>query len=63
MQVLVIGAGVIGLAVARQAAQAGHEVIVAGQGPSGVSVKADSGVIPCGSAGIAGVEGRACKSW
>ncbi len=29
MQVLVIGAGVIGLAVARQAAQAGHEVIVA----------------------------------
>src|SRR5215510_2355750 len=29
MQVLVIGAGVVGLAVARQAALAGHEVIVA----------------------------------
>src|SRR6202008_644048 len=29
MQVLVIGAGVIGLAVARTAAQAGHEVSVA----------------------------------
>ncbi len=29
MQVLVIGAGVVGLAVARAAALAGHEVIVA----------------------------------
>ena len=29
MQILVIGAGVIGLAVARAAAQAGHEVVVA----------------------------------
>ena len=29
MQVLVIGAGVVGLAIARQAALAGHEVIVA----------------------------------
>src|SRR6187399_2966605 len=29
MQVLVIGAGVVGLALARQAALAGHEVIVA----------------------------------
>jgi L-2-hydroxyglutarate oxidase LhgO len=31
MQVLVIGAGVVGLAIARQAALAGHEVIVAEQ--------------------------------
>src|SRR3954465_7207554 len=29
MQVLVIGAGVVGLAIAREAALAGHEVIVA----------------------------------
>src|SRR5438477_9304106 len=29
MQVLVIGAGVVGLAIARQAALSGHEVIVA----------------------------------
>lgn len=29
MQILVIGAGVIGLAVARAAALAGHEVVVA----------------------------------
>jgi len=29
MQVLVVGAGVIGLAVARAAARAGHDVVVA----------------------------------
>src|SRR5437879_12461705 len=29
MQVMVIGAGVVGLAIAREAARAGHEVIVA----------------------------------
>ena len=35
MQVLVVGAGVVGLAVARAAALAGHEVIVA-EGASAV---------------------------
>src|SRR6185295_2439010 len=50
MQVLVIGAGVVGLAIARQAALAGHEVIVAeaeGHIGSGVSSR-NSEVIHAG---------------
>jgi len=34
MQILVIGAGVIGLAVARAAALAGHDVVVASRHPA-----------------------------
>src|ERR1700741_2452548 len=47
MQVLVIGAGVVGLAIARQAARAGHEVIVAestGGIGNGVSSRNSEGI-------------------